>query len=216
MTRARISSLRVGRAAPLGAEGVLSGFHKSPVTGPVSVKTLGLTGDEQADLAVHGGPEKAVYAYPASHYPLWLVDHPHHAALLQPGGFGENLTVGEMVESDICVGDVHRIGTARLQVCQPRAPCFKLALYFEDNRIPRAMVRSGRAGWYYRVLEEGAIQAGDEIHLVDRPNPAFRFDRLVDILYSRRASYDEYTAMSGMPGLASSLSRWAGAQLREA
>ena len=209
MTAARVSSVQVGRIAPLGPDGVPSGFVKSPVNGPVAVTTLGLAGDEQADLDVHGGVEKAVYAYPAAHYPAWASEHPEHAALFVPGGVGENLTIDGLVEADLCVGDIHRIGTARLQVCQPRQPCFKFALRFDDKLLPKAMVRNGRAGWYYRVIEEGTLRAGDAIELVDRPNPGFAFERLVEIVNFRSASAEEFAAMAAMEGLAGNLRRWA-------
>ncbi len=209
MTVARLSSIQIGRIAPLGRDGVPSAFVKSTIDGPVAVKALGLAGDEQADLSVHGGAEKAVYAYPADHYRAWAAEYPHHAVLFVPGGVGENLTIEGWIEADLCVGDVHRVGTTRLQVCQPRQPCFKFALRFDDNRLPRAMVRNGRAGWYYRVLEEGMIRAGDAVELVERPNPGFGFDRLVEIVYSRRATHEEYAAMAEMAGIASGLRHWA-------
>ena len=178
----------------------------------MAVTTLGLAGDEQADLTVHGGPEKAVYAYSAAHYPAWVADFPDHADLFVPGGVGENLTIDNLVEGDLCVGDVHRIGTARLQVCQPRQPCFKFALRFADNKLPKAMVRNGRAGWYYRVIEEGTLRAGDAVELVDRPNPDFAFERLVEIVNRRRATSDEFAAMARVNGLASDLRAWAQSQ----
>lgn len=106
-----------------------------------------------------------------------------------------------MVESDIRVGDMHRIGTALLQVCQPRQPCFKFGLHFEDPRMPRAMVRNGRAGWYYRVLESGQIEAGDSVTLVQRPH-GFAFERLVEIMNFRNATQEELEQLAGMGGVA--------------
>ena len=208
-TAPRVTSVQVGRIAPLGPDGVPSGFVKHGVDGAVVVSRLGLVGDEQADLSVHGGPEKAIYAYGAAHYPAWIVDFPDHAALFVAGGVGENLTIDGLVEADLCVGDLHRIGTALLQVCQPRQPCFKFALRFADNQLPKAMVRNGRAGWYYRVVEEGVLAAGDAVDLVDRPNPDFGFERLVKIVNARRATLDEFAAMAAMDGLAYDLRAWA-------
>ena len=180
MTAATLLSIHVGRIAPLGPEGVPSGFVKWAVDGEVEVRPLGLAGDEQGDLTVHGGPDKAVYAYPAIHHRAWTLDFPEHAHLFVPGGVGENLAIDGWTEADLCVADVHRIGTALLQVTQPRRPCFKFVLRFDDNRLPRAMVRTGRAGWYYRVIEPGVIRAGDPVTLVERPNPGFSFERLVE------------------------------------
>lgn len=195
-------SVQVGQIAPLGPDGVASGFVKRPVASPVRVGKLNLDGDQQADLRVHGGPDKAVYAYAAANYPLWAQDFPEHAARLTPGVFGENLTIAGLVEADIWVGDVHAIGTARLQVCQPRQPCFKLGLRFDDNRLPRNMVRSGRSGWYYRVLEEGVLSAGDEVRIVERPNPDLPLTRLIDIVYRGQASNEELARIAIAPGVA--------------
>ena len=205
MTTATLLSIQIGRIAPLGPDGVPSGFVKSAADGAVPVTSLGLAGDEQADLTVHGGPDKAVYAYPAVHHRAWAVDYPHHADRFVPGGVGENLTIKGWTEADLCVGDIHRIGSARLQVCQPRQPCFKFALRFADNRLPKAMVRNGRAGWYYRVIEQGTIRAGDPVQLAERPNPGFGFERLVEIVNFGNASLDELTSMAAMTGLASRL-----------
>ena len=212
MNAARLSSVQVGRIAPLGPHAVPSAIVKFGIDGPVAVTRLGLVGDEQADLSVHGGPEKAVYGYAAANYPAWVADHPQHAALFVAGGVGENLTIDGWVERDLCVGDVHRIGTARLQVCQPRQPCSKFVLRFADSQLAKAMVRNGRAGWYYRVIEEGVLSAGDVVELVDRPNPDFAFDRLVEIVNRRRATAPEYAALSRMEGLASDIRQWAQSQ----
>jgi MOSC domain-containing protein YiiM len=116
---------------------------------------------------------------------------------------GENLTIAGMDESDICVGDVHAIGSTLLQVCQPRQPCFKLALRHNEKRLPKAMVRSGRAGWYYRVVREGALSQGDAVILQQRPHPDFAFTRLIEIVYHGRATRAELLRMAEMPELAS-------------
>lgn len=197
-----VLSVQVGRVAPLGPDGVASGFMKRPVAGRVRVGKLSLDGDEQADLRVHGGADKAVYAYAAANYPLWTRDFPEHAARLTPGVFGENLTIQGLTEADICIGDVHAIGAARLQVCQPRQPCFKLGLRFDDNRLPRAMVRSGRSGWYYRVLDEGDLSAGDAVRLSERPHPGLLFTRMVDIVYRGQATEEELAVLAEAPGVA--------------
>lgn len=204
-----LHSVQVGRIAPLGPEGVPSGFVKHSVRERVDVAKLGLAGDEQADLTVHGGPEKAVYGYAMRHYPSWRNEYPEHEDILLPGAFGENLTIDGLVEDDICIGDVHRIGSALLQVCQPRQPCFKFALHFNDNRLPKAMVKSGRSGWYYRVLEPGALGAGDPVEIVDRPQSQFRFSRLVSIINRSQATPEEIAALAMMPEVASWVRRMA-------
>jgi MOSC domain-containing protein YiiM len=203
MTSASVVSIHIGRVAPLGPDGVPSAFVKQAVSGPIAIARLGLIGDEQADLTVHGGEEKAVYGYGFANYAAWRAELPKHRDMLTPGGFGENLAVDGMIEADICVGDVHGIGTSRLQVCQPRQPCFKFALRFDDKFMPKAMVRNGRSGWYYRVVEPGVVSAGDPVRLLDRPNAEFPFPRLVEIINHGNATLDELKAMRDMPGLAS-------------
>jgi MOSC domain-containing protein YiiM len=153
-----------------------------------------------------------VYGYSLDHYRAWQIDHPQHAAVLRPGAFGENLCIEGMRETDICVGDIHRIGGTRLQVCQPRQPCFKLALRFEDNKIPKAMVRNGRAGWYYRVLQAGEIAPDDCVHLDERPNPDFSFARLVELISHSRATPSELQRLRCMTGLSSQWREWARAR----
>lgn len=199
---AHVHSIQAGRVAPLGPEAVPSGFVKTAVPGPVEVRALGLSGDEQADMSVHGGPEKAVYAYALDHYAVWQADLPHHAAALAPGAFGENLTIAGLDEAALRVGDVHAIGTALLQVCQPRQPCFKLALRFQDNRLPRAMTKTGRSGWYYRVLREGTIAPGDAVTLAERPNPDFPFATLVGMIGGKGASTEDLVRLASAAGVA--------------
>lgn len=205
MTGALLASIQTGAIAPLGPDDVPSGFVKRPIEGPVAVGPLGLAGDAQADRRVHGGPDKAVYGYSAETYARWRAEHPEHGARLAPGGFGENLTITGLAEADLCVGDVHAIGGVRLQVCQPRQPCFKLALHFDDNRMPKAMVRSGRSGWYYRVIETGRIAPGDAIARVDRPHPHLVFERLIAIVYHGDATRQELEWLAAAAGVADAI-----------
>jgi len=203
MSDARLLSVQAGRTAPLGPDEVPSAFVKTARQGPVAVMRLGLDGDEQADLSVHGGPEKAVYAYAAQHYPQWAQQFPELAAHFTGGAMGENLTVSGLEESAICVGDIHQAGSALLQVCQPRQPCFKFALRHNNKFLPKAMVKNGFAGWYYRVLRVGQLQAGDALTLHARPNPDFPFTRLIQIVYHGKATKDEIRRMAELEGLAS-------------
>jgi MOSC domain-containing protein YiiM len=202
MNDPRVASIHVGKIAPLGPDGVPSGFVKHATSGAVRVTSLGILGDEQADLRAHGGLDKAVYGYGSSHYSAWRREYPQHTDLLVPGGLGENLAIECLTEVDLCVGDVHGIGTARLQVCQPRQPCFKFALRFDDKNLPKAMIRNGRSGWYYRVLVPGVISQGDRVALVERPNPSFPFTRLVELTAPGKATRTELEQMRDMPGLA--------------
>jgi MOSC domain-containing protein YiiM len=186
-----VVSVQTGRAALLGPDGVLSGFVKRPVTGRVKVRPTGLWGDEQADLRVHGGPEKAVYGYAESRYETWRTNYPQYSALLVPGGFGENLTIAGCDETTVCLNDIVRIGTCLLQVSQPRQPCFKFALRFADVTMPQAMIRNGYCGWYYRVLQPGQLAAGDTLSLEDRPHPLWPIDRVNRQIVQRRGTPEE-------------------------
>src|SRR5262245_50401177 len=150
---------------------ILTGIFKSAIEGPVMVRTLNLDGDRQADLKVHGGIYKAVYAYPTEHYPFWGSVYPELE--LPWGMFGENLTTVGMNESSMCIGDQVRIGTAVLQVTQPRVPCFKLAAKFDDDEIIETFFASGRSGIYFSVIQEGELQTRDKIELVHRDPEGF-------------------------------------------
>jgi MOSC domain-containing protein YiiM len=209
MTSALLLSVQTGPVAPLGPDGVPSGFVKHARSGEVGVGALGLDGDAQADLRVHGGPEKAVYGYAAGHYPAWAGDFPQLSGAFAAGSMGENLTIQNMDEADLCVGDVHAVGSALLQVCQPRQPCFKFALRFDNKDMPKVMVRSGRSGWYYRVLTPGVIEAGDAVVRRERPHPDFPFRRLVAIIYHGQVTEEELVRMTSMTGLASQWRQWA-------
>ena len=161
-------SVNVGRPAPLGTrrgKTVLSGIVKRPVAGALSLTILNLEGDGQADLRVHGGPEKAVYAYPAEHLPRWNAEL---GVEFGPGTFGENLTVAGILEDEARIGDVWAWGEARLQICQPRSPCYKLALRTNRPDLLKRFIASGRTGWYFRVLEPGTVDTGAPIRLVER------------------------------------------------
>ncbi|MCI0392381.1 MAG: MOSC domain-containing protein [Acidobacteria bacterium] len=143
---------------------ITTGIFKEPVSGRVAVRKHNLDGDRQADLKVHGGPEKAVYAYPSEHYDFWRGELP--GVDLPWGMFGENLTTQGMMESEVNVGDRFRIGTSALMVTQPRMPCFKLAAKFNRDDVIKRFLDSGRSGFYLAVIEEGEVGAGDEIERI--------------------------------------------------
>ncbi|MCE9533674.1 MAG: MOSC domain-containing protein [Planctomycetes bacterium] len=156
--------LSVNISAPKPAEWdartVITGIFKEPVNGRVRVTPLTLEGDAQVDRRYHGGPNKAVYAYPFEHYAKW---QEFLNTELSPGQFGENLTVTGMLEENVCLGDVYQVGSAVLEVTQPRVPCFKLAMKMRMPSFPKWFLKSGRLGFYLRVLQEGEIGADDTI-----------------------------------------------------
>lgn len=145
---------------------VETGIYKTPVRGPIMVRTLGLEGDRQADLKHHGGESKAVYAYPVEHYPFW--QDRLGGESLPYGSFGENLSVRGLLESDVCIGDAYRVGSAVLEVTQPRVPCFKLDMCMGRPGVVRQFLHSGLTGFYFRVLQEGSIEAGTTIERLQR------------------------------------------------
>ena len=145
---------------------ITTGIFKEPVEGRVMVRRLNLDGDQQADLSVHGGLDKAVYGYPAEHYEYWRNELP--GMKLPWGMFGENLTTEGLLEDLVNIGDRFRIGSSVLMVTQPRMPCYKLQVKFGRDDIVKRFLRSGRPGFYFSVLEEGEVSAGDEIALISR------------------------------------------------
>jgi len=152
------------REIPYREGAVRTGIFKDPVAGRVRLGRQNLEGDGQADLSVHGGVEKAVYAYPVEHYDYWKRELGRTE--LPFGQFGENLTVQGMQEDQVHIGDAFRVGTASVEVTQPRTPCFKLGIRMGAAGFPRLFLASGRIGFYLRVLEEGEVGAGDSIERV--------------------------------------------------
>jgi MOSC domain-containing protein YiiM len=164
----RLLSVNVGLPRGVISKGkpVTTGIFKEPVEGRVRVERLNLAGDKQADLKVHGGIHKAVYGYPVEHYDYWRRELP--GIELPWGMFGENLTVEGLLENEVNIGDQLRIGSAELIVTQPRLPCYKLAVKFGRDDIIKRFLESGRTGYYFAVLKEGDVGAGDSIEMISR------------------------------------------------
>lgn len=179
----KILSVNVGlpRLVMRNGEPVSTGIFKEPIRGRVRLRTLNLDGDRQADLSVHGGPEKAVYAYPSEHYIFWKRELPDMD--LPWGMFGENFTTEGMLETETNVGDRFRIGSAEVMVTQPRMPCYKLGIRFGRTDIIKRFLVSERSGFYLSVLKEGEVGAGDEFELIEKKTLGVR---VVDVtrLYS--------------------------------
>ena len=164
----KLISVNVGlpREVAVNGQRVLTGIFKQPVTGRIAVRRLNLDGDRQADLSVHGGPDKAVYAYPAEHYDFWRGELPEMD--LPFGMFGENLSIEGLREDEVNLGDRFAIGSAEFQVTQPRLPCYKLGIKFGRADMVKRFLHSRRTGFYFRVVKEGEVGAGDAIALVHR------------------------------------------------
>ncbi|HET9236543.1 MAG TPA: MOSC domain-containing protein [Oligoflexus sp.] len=180
----KIVSIQVGlpKAIEFRGRTITTGIFKNPVNGPVLVEATNLRGDKQADLTVHGGIDKAVYGYSLDAYSWWQQERPQDE--LQPGAFGENLTIDSLHEDQIFVGDTFEVGTAVLQAVQPRLPCYKLGIKFNDKSVVRTFMESGRPGVYFRVLKVGTIEAGDEFKLTDSDQVKVSILKLFS-LYSR-------------------------------
>lgn len=164
----KLISVNVGLPREVISNGkrVTTGIFKEPVAGRVRLRRLNLEGDRQADLTVHGGADKAVYAYPVEHYDFWRRELPGRD--LPWGMFGENFTMEGLLEEAAHIGDRFRIGTAELIVTQPRLPCYKLGVKFGREDMVKRFLASGRTGFYFSVSREGEVGAGDEIEVVSR------------------------------------------------
>lgn len=164
----RLVSVNVGlpRLVLRNGEPVSTGIFKEPVAGRVKLKTLNLEGDRQADLSVHGGLSKAVYAYPSEHYNYWKQELPEME--LPWGMFGENFTTAGLHEAELNIGDQLRVGSAMVMVTEPRLPCYKLGLRFGRSDIIRKFLASERTGFYFAVLQEGEVGAGDHFELIEK------------------------------------------------
>jgi len=176
-----------------------SAIYKQPVNGPVWAGKTDLAGDAQADLRVHGGPDKAVYAYPSEHYPTWLAEL--GLPEMPYGAFGENLTVAGLLEEEVCIGDVYRAGDVQLQVSQPRGPCWKLARRWGVKDLAARFSRSGRTGFYLRVLQEGYLSPGLGLELVERPAPQWSVLQAHRLLEGARLDPQAAAALSELPEL---------------
>src|ERR1043165_5833075 len=186
----KIISLNVGlpRLVLRNGEPVSTGIFKEPVAGRVTMRTLNLDGDRQADLSVHGGPQIAVYVYPSEHYEFWKRELPDMD--LPWGSFGENLTTTGLFENEVNIGDRFRVGTAEVMVTQPRMPCYKLGIRFERADIIKRFLVSERSGFYLSVMKEGEVGAGDEFQLLERNGSGVRVVDVTRLYSSERENVD--------------------------
>jgi MOSC domain-containing protein YiiM len=174
-------------------------FWKAPVPGPVWLGKTNLAGDGQAALGIHGGPDKAVLGYAAIHYPLWRaeLDWPD----IPFGAFAENFTLDELTEDTVCLGDVYAVGAAIVQVSQPRSPCFKIAKRWRRPDLTERVELTGRTGWYHRVLQEGLVEAGQPVTLLERPNPEWPIARVAATARNRKLERAAAAEVRALPEL---------------
>jgi MOSC domain-containing protein YiiM len=174
-------------------------YRKDEVTGPVRVGALGLDGDEQAARDVHGGPQMAVLAYAAAHYPLWRAEPGLEA--MGPGGFGENLTWDGADETSVCIGDAWEGGHAAFEVSQPRGPCAAISRWWNSPALLRLATETGRVGWYLRVTREGVVARGETLRLVARPHPEWTVERVFRLKVTPAQDIGAVRALAVLPAL---------------
>ena len=197
----RVYSVNVGMPQEISdaKRTVLSGIYKTPVGGRVMARRLNLDGDGQADLKGHGGEQRAVYAYPWVHYPQWARSLSRDG--FPPGAFGENLTVDDATEDEVCIGDRFRAGATLLEVTQPRPPCFKLGMMMGDPSFPKRFLKSGLVGFYLRVIEEGEIGAGDIMELVAEGPERMSVRAISNLLHFEKDNLADAERASRIPAL---------------
>lgn len=176
-----------------------SAIFKKPITGTVLLNRRGFDGDKQADTKNHGGADKAALVYAYSHYPDWATER---GSPLPPAAFGENLTVTELTETSVCIGDIYRIGEATVQVSQPRQPCWKQERRLEWTGLILRMIDTGRTGWYLRVQETGSIGAGNILTLLERPYPEWTIAEANRIKYHAKNDKEATARLADCPALA--------------
>ena len=197
----KLISVSVGLPREIAWRGrsVLTSIFKSPVSGTIRVETLNLDGDRQSDLSVHGGPEKAIYVYPAEHYPFWREELGRTD--LSEGSFGENLTTLGLLESEVFIGDQLRIGSAEFRVTQPRIPCFKLGIRFGRPDIIKRFLNSRRSGFYLAVTKEGELAAGNAIERIGREEHHISIAEINDLYIDHHADSERLRQASELSSL---------------
>ncbi|KVX80892.1 MOSC domain-containing protein [Burkholderia ubonensis] len=197
-----IDSLFAGGTGYL-PEGQRSGIFKQRITDSIRVEAFGLSGDEQADARVHGGPEKAIHHYAAENYEQLAQAFPDSASELVQGSLGENISARLLREQNVHIGDIFQVGsTVLLQVSQPRSPCWKINHRFGVDSMSVFVAQTRITGWYYRVINPGTIEPGDAIALVERQTDRFSIDQFWQVQLAYRPSVDDLDALSVVPGLA--------------
>lgn len=198
---AKITGLFAGNAKEHWPDKPASAIDKSAVRNQQEISTCGLISDEQADRSVHGGPDKALHHYPGEHYATWKSEGilPRGS---EPCAFGENISSFGLTEDNLCIGDVFQLGTATVQISQGRQPCWKLNEHTGNSQMAYLFQKTGRTGWYYRVLETGWIQSGDPINLIDRPNPQWSIKRVTRARLTRKVTPDDARKLADLEELA--------------
>lgn len=197
-----ITGLYAGQVQPMPGDGRPTAIFKTPVIGRMAIGREGLVGDAQADRRVHGGPDKALHHFPAETHARLAARFPDAASTLGPGALGENFSTLGADETTVCIGDLFKVGTATLQLCQPRQPCWKIEARHGVDGMTRAIADDGIAGWYYRVIETGDVELGDAIELIDRAADAPTLAAFWALIHQHRPDPDALERLRNIPGLA--------------
>ena len=186
MILSQIDMLLIGGPKPFRADGEMSAMAREAVDGPVMLRKLGFEGDQVADPSVHGGVDKAVHFYPAEHYPKWIAHFAAegfvHPLLDNAGAFGENISASGLTEDKVRIGDRFRVGQALVEVAQGRQPCWKIDHHFGVQGLTGAVIKTGRCGGYFRVIEEGQVAPGDRIEQVRQADHDWTVERVFKLL----------------------------------
>jgi len=191
-------SVATPQIVEFGGRRVQTSIFKTPVTGKVPVRFLNIEGDQQSDLTVHGGRDKAIYVYSSDYYEDWSAEL--GVQPLQVSQFGENLTVAGCTDSEVLIGIRYRIGNVEATVTQPRIPCFKLGIRLNDKTFPATFWARGRLGFYLRVDKEGTLGAGDSLEIIEQPKHKFTVRRLYETVTGGSPG-DAMAAMESLPHL---------------
>lgn len=202
-----------GRVQPMPGDGRPTAIFKQPLHGEIEITPLGIVGDHQADLKHHGGLEKAVHFYAADRYALLAQRFPDVAGALGPGAMGENLSAAGVDENDVCIGDVFALGQARLQICQPRTPCWKIDARHGIDGMAAFIEQRGIAGWYYRVLVPGRAEVGEALTLIARPSGTISVAAFSALRDQTRPDLALLQRLAEMPALAADWRRRLGKRL---
>ncbi len=195
-------SLFIGGIRPLPESGRPTGIYKQAANGPLELGPEGFVGDQQADRRVHGGPDKAVHLYPAAHYARLAERFPGAASQLRIGSMGENMSTADLVEADVRIGDIWRVGTARLQLCQPRNPCWKIDERFGCDGMAQFIAEQRITGWYWRVVTPGAVCPGDTLALEESAPLACTLAEAMLLWQAHRPPLADLERLAASPGIA--------------
>ncbi len=196
----KVDALFAGTIRTLEPEGQRTGIYKQVIS-VARVSREGIDGDQQADRRFHGGPEKALHQFAHSSYETIITTYPELEGVAIVGSIGENISVKDMADSTVCIGDIYRMGEVTLQVSQPRNPCWKINHRFNIDTLSLFIEKQHISGWYYRVLECGKMELGDEVVLLERPGNDMSIARFSKITRHHRPNLEELESAANCPGL---------------